>query len=136
MKASLKLTPASITSFKQSLTATTLRVTDAADASLGNAASRAFAAAQSRTPRVTGALAASGQLSSSNSGNLLRRTISYGDSTTNPRTGIATSEYAARVHEVFHPEHPNSYKWLEYSIRDYGKEEFMANLAASLRAIL
>lgn len=136
MKLSLQIRPVDIASFRQSLNVATQKVVSAADTGLDAAASRAFASAQSRTPRVTGALAKSGQLDSSNMGELLRRTISYGSSVTNPSTGEATSKYAPVVHEVFNPKHPNSYKWLEYSIRDYGKEQFMHDLAASIKSAL
>lgn len=136
MKLSLQIRPSDIASFRQSLIVATQRVVSAADTGLDAAASQAFTSTQARTPRVTGALVESGQLDSSNTDGLLRRTISYGNSVTNPRTGEATSKYAPVVHEVFNPEHPNSYKWLEYSIRDYGKERFMYDLAASIKSAL
>lgn len=136
MKIALKLRPADIAVFNQSLELSAQRVINAADAGLDAASSRAFAFAQAKTPRVTGALASSGKLASDNVGLLLRRTISYGDATTNPKTNVATSKYAPMVHEVFNPDHPNSYKWLEYSIREYGKEQFLNDLAASIKSAL
>lgn len=136
MKVSLQIRSADIAAFKQGLNASAQRVISAADTGLDVAASRAFASTQARTPRVTGALLSSGQLQSSNVGERLQRTISYGNHITNPRTGEATAKYAPRVHEVYNPKHPNSYKWLEYAIRDYGKEQFLRDLAANIKSAL
>ena len=136
MSGSLKINSASIATFRQSLMIASQRTTAAANTSMSEIASQAFTTIQAKTPRVTGALSESGQLNNTNSGNQIRRTISYGNSITNPRTGIATSKYAPMVHEIYNPQHPNSYKWLELTLRNFGKEAFMHNLAASLRSIL
>lgn len=136
MSASLKINPASISAFRTALSVATQKVVAAANVGMGETSSQAFAAIQAKTPRVTGALSESGQLANTSVGNQIRRTISYGNSVTNPRTGIATSEYAPRVHEVYNPEHPNSYKWIELTLREYGRESFMRNLASSLRSAL
>lgn len=136
MSVSLKINPASIASFRQAIMISTQKITAAADTSMSEVASQAFTAIQAKTPKVTGALSESGQLNKTNSGNQIRRTISYGNSIANPRTGTATSEYAPRVHEIYNPAHPNSYKWMELTLRNFGKEAFMHNLAASLRSIM
>ena len=136
MKVSLRMRTADIAAFKQSLNMATQKIVTAADASLDAAASHACTLAQARTPQVTGALRASARLTPNNAGERLQRTISYGNSVTNPRTGRPTSKYAKRVHETFNPKRPNSYKWLEYAIRDYGKEQFMHDLAANLKSAL
>lgn len=134
--ATMSLTPGSVASFRQSLSAATQRVIAAADASMTLAAETAFTQAQDRVPRVTGALASSGKISNQNTASLLRRTIGYGDSTPNPRTGKATSAYATQVHEIYRASHPNSYKWLELTVRQYGRESFLHTLAVNLRAAL
>lgn len=132
----MSLTPGSVTSFRQSLAVATQRVVNAADNSMTLAAETAFAQAQDRVPRVTGALASSGKISNQNTASLLRRTIGYGDSTPNPRTGKATSSYATQVHEIYRASHPNSYKWLELTVRQYGTESYLHDLALSIKAAL
>lgn len=136
MKASLQIRAADISAFNQSLNMATQKVVNAADASLDVAASHAFALAQTRTPRVTGALIESARLTPNNTGERLQRTISYGNHVTNPRTGRPTSKYATRVHETFNPKRPNSFKWLEYAVRDYGREQFMNDLASNIKSAL
>lgn len=133
---SLQITPTSVSAFRQSLMAASQRVTKAADNSLDFAASTAFAQAQDRVPRVTGALAGSGKIVKQNTASLLRRVIGYGDSSLNPRTGRATSTYAMRVHEVYRTAHPDSYKWLELAVRQYGREAFLRDLALNIRTAL
>lgn len=132
----MSLTPGSVTSFRQALAVTTQRVVNAADNSMTTAAETVFAQAQDRVPRVTGALASSGKISSQNTASFLRRTIGYGDSTPNPRTGRATSTYATQVHEIYRASHPNSYKWLELSVRQYGRDSYLHDLALNVRAAL
>ena len=132
----MSLTPGSISSFRQSLAVATQRVVNAADNSMTLAAETAFAQAQDRVPRVTGALASSGKISNQNTASLLRRTIGYGDSTPNPRTGKATSAYATQVHEIYRASQPNSYKWLELTVRQYGTESYLHDLALSIKAAL
>jgi hypothetical protein len=134
--ASLQITPTSVSAFRQSLTAASHRVVNAANNSLDFAASMAFSQAQDRVPRVTGALANSGKVVKQNTASLLRRVIGYGDSSLNPRTGRATSTYAMNVHEVYRAAHPDSYKWLELTIRQYGREAFLHDLALNIRAAL
>jgi len=136
MKVSMKITTSSQSSFKRSLLETVQRVSSAANVGMEQTAAYAFSQVQARVPRETGALASSGKITDQSSFNLLKRTIGYGDSTPNPRTGISTSEYAPLVHEVFNPEHPNSYKWLEQTLRDYGRNSFMHELASNIRAAL
>ena len=136
MKVSMKITSSSQSSFRRGLLEATQRVSSAASVGMERTAAQAFKQVQSRVPRVTGALASSGKVTDQSSLNLLKRTIGYGDSTPNPRTGVATSEYAALVHEVYNPEHPSSYKWLEQAIRSYGRDSFMHELATSIRSAL
>lgn len=136
MKVSMKITAASMSSFKKSLLATTQRVSLAADRGMEQTAAQAFKQTQARVPRETGAMANSGKITKQSSSSLLKRTIGYGDSTPNPRTGVATAEYTPLVHEVFNPDHPNSYKWMEQTIRSYGRDSFMHDLAASIRSTL
>lgn len=136
MKISMKITASSQSSFKRALLATTQRVSSAASIGMERTAAQAYQLTQASVPRVTGALAASGKITEQSSFNQLRRTIGYGDSTPNPRTGVATANYAPIVHEVFNPQHPNSYKWLERTIRTYGRESFMHELATSIRSAL
>ncbi len=132
----MSLTPNSVAAFRQALTASTQRVITAAGNSMDMAIETAFAQAQDRVPRVTGALASSGKISRQDTAALIRRTIGYGDSTPNPRTGKATSTYATQVHEIYRASHPNSYKWLELTIRQYGRESYLHDLAANLRVAL
>jgi hypothetical protein len=132
----MSLTPGSVLSFRQALFVATQRVVNAANNSITTAAETAFAQAQDRVPRVTGALASSGKISNQNTASLLRRTIGYGDSTPNPRTGKATSSYATQVHEIYRASHPNSYKWLELTVRQYGTESYLHDLALSIKAAL
>lgn len=113
-----------------------LRVNSASAVSMDAAVNKVFQMAQSRVPRVTGALASSGRTAKSGNQYTLRRTIGYGDSTINPTTGRATASYAVRVHEVFDVAHPGSYKWLETSLREYGQASFITDLAASIRGHL
>ena len=136
MSLSMQIRPTDIAAFRQSLNVATQRVIRIADSGLDDASSRAFALAQAKTPRVTGALIESGQLSSHNAGDLLQRTISYGNHVVNPITGEPTSKYAPRVHEIYNPMHSRSYKWLEFAVRNYGKERFMHDLAASIKSAL
>ena len=77
---------------------------------------RLFEEAQQKVPTVTGALAASGHITSSNNGDVLRRTIGYGTSLANSVTGIATSTYAVDRHEQYNAMKPESYKWLELTM--------------------
>lgn len=132
----LTISPTSLSSFKQSLQFSMQRVIAAADMGMEAAGESAFSAAQDRVPHVTGALASSARLTNQDSASQLKRTISYGDSTPNPKTGRPTSSYAIYVHEIYRETHPNSYKWLEYAIRQYGRENFLHDLAATLRASL
>ena len=72
-----------------------------------------FEEAQQKVPTVTGALAASSHVTIQNDGDNYKRTIGYGTSVSNPKTGKATSSYAVDRHERYNPEKPESYKWLE-----------------------
>jgi hypothetical protein len=132
----MSLTPNSVVSFRQALSVTTQKVIASADNSMDLAVKTAFTRSQNRVPRVTGALASSGKISKQNTATTLRRTIGYGDSTKNPRTGKATSTYATQVHEIYRVTHPDSYKWLELTIRQYGSESYVSDLAANLRTLL
>lgn len=135
-QAKLTISSTSLSTFRQSLRQAAAAVEMSASEGLAEAADHAFAIVQSRTPRVTGSLAASGHVTDQSEGTYLRRTISYGDGTINPESRRPTSEYAAVVHEVYHPMHPNSYKWLERSILEYGQESFIVDLANTLRRAL
>lgn len=75
--------------------------------------SQLFAEAQQKAPVVTGALAASGHVTAHNKDNTIERTIGYGTSLANPITGKPTSSYAVSKHEMYNPDKPESYKWLE-----------------------
>jgi hypothetical protein len=97
------------------------------------AANRIFARAQDNVPRVTNALANSGKVTKDDSGDRIRRVISYGTSLRNPRTGTRTSSYAVYKHEVPRAGHMKGYKWLEKAMLAYGREEFMSELASRLR---
>lgn len=99
-------------------------------------ARRFYGRTQAAVPRVTGALASSGSVVSTDIGAIVSRTIGYGSSKANPRTGLPTEEYAIKVHEMFNPKHPKSYKWLERTLRDYGKEAYIQELASTIRATL
>lgn len=134
--AKLEISPSSLSTFRQRLRQVMFQVDEEAQVGLASAADHAFAMAQANTPRVTGALASSGKVTDHSFGASLRRTISYGDSTINPVSLQPTSEYAVRVHEEMHEKHPNSYKWLERSINQYGQESFITDLAAALRRTL
>ena len=131
---SLQLTPNSVSSFQSSLLGAVLRVDSAAGAGIDEAANQVFNLSQSRVPRVTGALANSGKITAQDQGLVHCRQISYGDSTANPRTGKSTASYAALVHEVYNVAHPNSYKWLELSMLQFGQDGFITVLADALRA--
>lgn len=136
MKSGIDLSPASVQSFVASLQGAAMRVTDASLSGMDSAASRLYERTQASVPRVTGALASSGKVSNQDSGSVLHRIIGYGDKTTNPRTGRATEDYAVRVHEIFHPAHPNSFKWLERTVQQYGSEAFIRELATAIRRAL
>lgn len=75
-----------------------------------------FAEAQQKAPVLTGALAASGHITTHNMDNVIERTIGYGTSLANPQTGKPTSSYAVSKHETYNPDKPESYKWLENTI--------------------
>lgn len=70
-----------------------------------------FAKSQSRIPRKTGALAASGKVVYQDTSQAATAVIGYGDSTLNPNTGIPTSTYAVAKHED-----PRNGKWLENAV--------------------
>lgn len=129
-------TAESVAAFRQAVIAAEHRICASAGTSLTEAANTAFNQAQDKVPKVTGALAASGKVTSEDTPTVLRRTISYGDSTPNPRTGRATSSYATQVHEIYRSAHPNSYKWLELTVRQYGHEAYLQDLAANIRLAL
>lgn len=105
-----------------------------ADQSLQGVSEEAFKMALNRTPRRTGALAASARLTENNQGSVKQRIISYGDATVNPETGEQTEHYAVQVHEKFNPAAPESYKWLELALHEFGQERFVNGLAQRLRA--
>lgn len=136
MSITLKVNPSSMAAFKQSLLVATQRISAASQTGMANAAEQAFNQVQLKTPRRTGALASSGKLTNQSTSNLLKYTIGYGDSTINPLSGKTTSEYAPMVHEIFNPKHPDSYKWLELSMRAYAHENFLRDLASAIRAAL
>lgn len=133
MSIKIRITPNSLSTFRQGTLLATTKVAQAANEGLEIAARHAFDSAQARAPKVTGALVTSGKLTNRNSGELLRRIISYGDASKNPRTGRATSRYATRVHEVYSSKHPDSYKWLEKALLEYGKENFLREVASVMR---
>lgn len=81
-----------------------------------------FAQAQANVPRVTGALAASGKIVHQDTAQAAVSVIGYGDSSTNPRTGIPTADYAVTKHED-----PRNGKWLENAILS-NSERYYANL--------
>lgn len=136
MKTALRISAASLSAFNTGLALATQRMEEAANTGLHNAAKSTFDLAQRTVPRVTNALADSGKLTERSSGQLLRQIISYGDSTRNPNTGLATAAYAVQVHELFDPAHPDSYKWLEKAVRTYGQETFLDTLAMTIRKAL
>jgi len=105
---------------------------NAASEGVQNVADFAFEMAQESAPVVSGALKSSGQVTNTDSGEVIRRTISYGTSLTNP-SGDPTSEYAVDRHEMYNPYKPEAYKWLERAVRSTGDDLFLEEVARLLR---
>jgi hypothetical protein len=72
-----------------------------------------FSQSQIRIPRKTGALAASGKVVHQDNAQTAISVIGYGDSSTNPITGVTTATYAVAKHED-----PRNGKWLENAVLD------------------
>lgn len=136
MSSRLTIKPASLSAFQQKLQQSMSNVSRASSRGMDYALERALNRSQSRVPRVTGALANSVATSKQGNQYYFKRTIGYGSSVINPRSGRPTSEYAVRVHEVYHQQHPNSYKWLERSMREYGQDGYLTDLASYIRSNL
>ena len=51
-------------------------------------------------------------------------TISYGDSSTNPKTGTPTKEYATDLHEYYGRKNPQSYLFLRKAMQNKRDEVF------------
>lgn len=83
----------------------------AGKAAVHQTAEAIFANAQMHIPRKTGALAASGKVSHQDTAQAAISVIGYGDSSTNPNTGIPTADYAVTKHED-----PRNGKWLENAV--------------------
>ena len=88
----------------------------AGKAAVHQTAEQIFANAQMVIPRKTGALAASGKVVHQDTAQAAISVIGYGDSSTNPRTGIPTADYAVQKHED-----PRNGKWLENAILQSGE---------------
>lgn len=132
----LSISPSSMSGFLTGLREAEARVVMVAQEGMNNAAQQFYDQTQTSVPKVTGALSSSGKVSSQNSGAVLERTIGYGGSNVNPRTRRPTSSYALQVHEIYNGAHPNSYKWLERTLYDFGNETFLRSLAASIGSVL
>lgn len=81
-----------------------------------------FANAQMTIPRKTGALAASGKVVHQDTSQAAVSVIGYGDSSTNPNTGVPTADYAVAKHED-----PRNGKWLENAVLE-ATELYRTNL--------
>lgn len=112
------------------------RVTGAAKSAFSNSSSKLFQQVLNNTPRITGTLARSGRLTDKSTGDYLHSIISFGDDSVNPQNHKKTAEYAPIVHEVYNERHPGSYKWLEKTVNAYGREHFIADLAAAMSSAL
>ena len=92
-------------------------VTQVATQAVATLADDLLTTANKRTPVVTGALRASGNVFIDAVGPNKVATISYGTSLQNP-DGVPTSEYAVQRHEELNPKKPEAHKWLEISLLD------------------
>ncbi|MFI3171103.1 MAG: hypothetical protein R3Y58_01840 [Eubacteriales bacterium] len=128
----MQIKPASVTQFKRNMKIKETAVITASRQGLDNLSDEIFNQAKSNAPRVTGATRSSGSQSTQDSYNTLRRTIGFGGGNTNPKTGLATSEYVTYVHELYNPKKPNSYKWLENTVRRYSGVTFSNKMASHI----
>lgn len=136
MKAQLKIAPASISALQVGLLSAEEHILAATRAAFERSSENLFHKAVNSTPRRTGALAHSGQLHDKSSGSLLQSVVSFGTDLTNPENHKKTSEYAVLVHEEYHAEYPDSYKWLERTVNAYGEQQFINDLAEAIASAL
>lgn len=123
MKMGIYIQESSVRDVTAELTRKQDNVLDAGHRGLTEAAEKLFEQAQAIVPRKTGALANSGKVTYEDRARGEVAIISYGDSSTNPVTGKATSQYAVAKHESPGP----GSKWLETTMLG-GYDLFMAAL--------
>ena len=115
MKLDITLDTKSVARLTVALQNKQTKLQEAARTGVMDMAEKIFQQAQSRVPVATGALRASGKVTSSGPADAPQSIISYGDTTVGAR-GRPTSEYGIVRHELRSKRNPDSYKWLEKSL--------------------
>ena len=131
MKSDIKLDESTVQDVSNHLTQIQHDTVNAGIRGIDEAAEILFNQAQMIVPRKTGALANSGKISYRDTAKQHEAIISYGDASTNPNTGRATSVYAVQKHEMPGP----GSKWLEKTFLG-GYDIFMQSLVNNISETL
>lgn len=119
-KISISLNISSANTVVNNLYASNAQMLVAANRGIQQTAELILSKAKSALPVMTGALKSSGKISVKEALGQIVRVISFGDSTKGAY-GTPTSEYAIEIHELMMTKHPESYKFLELALLEYGQ---------------